>query len=90
MENLILQRIEYHAFKILTSAYFGGFGGFGREKTARWVNVRFLNFPDVEYGIVRGVVSNISVVPSGESYTLEVGFPNGLMTTYGKKLPFYQ
>jgi len=52
--------------------------------------VRFLNFPDTEYGIVRGVVSNISVVPSGDSYTLEVDFPNGLMTTYGKELPFYQ
>jgi len=39
---------------------------------------------------VRGKVSNISVVSSGDSYTLEVSFPNGLMTTYGKELPFYQ
>jgi len=64
--------------------------GSGKVKTGQAVNVRFINFPDAEYGIVRGVVSNISVVPSGESYTLEVGFPNGLMTTYGKELPFYQ
>jgi HlyD family secretion protein len=35
-------------------------------------------------------VSNISIGPSGDSYTLEVHFPNGLMTTYGTDLPFYQ
>ena len=63
--------------------------GSGKVKTGQAVNVRFLNFPDTEYGIVRGVVSNISVVPSGESYTLEVTFSNSLMTSYGKELPFY-
>ena len=64
--------------------------GSGKVKPGQAVNVRFLNFPDTEYGIVRGVVSNISVVPSSDSYTLEVNFPNGLMTTYGRELPFYQ
>ena len=63
--------------------------GSGKVKTGQAVNVRFLNFPDTEYGIVRGVVSNISVVPSGDAYTLEVAFSNGLMTSYGKELPFY-
>ena len=63
--------------------------GSGKVKPGQAVNVRFLNFPDTEYGIVRGVVSNISVVPSGEAYTLEVAFSNGLMTSYGKELPFY-
>jgi len=64
--------------------------GSGKVKPSQAVNVRFLNFPDTEYGIVRGVVSNISVVPSGDSYTLEIHFPNGLMTSYGKELSFYQ
>ena len=64
--------------------------GSGKVKTGQAVNIRLLNFPDTEYGIVRGVTSNISVVPSGDSYTLEVHFPNGLMTTYGRELPFYQ
>jgi HlyD family secretion protein len=49
-----------------------------------------MNYPDHEYGIVRGMAGNISVVPSGDAYTLEVTFPNGLMTTYGKTLPFTQ
>jgi len=64
--------------------------GSGKVKPGLAVNVRFLNFPDTEYGIVHGIVSNISVVPSGDTYTLEINFPNGLMTTYGKELPFYQ
>jgi len=63
--------------------------GSGKVKPGQSVNARFLNFPDTEYGIVRGVVSNISVVPSGDSYTLEINFPNDLMTTYGKELPFH-
>jgi len=64
--------------------------GSGKVKLGQAVNARFLNFPDTEYGIVRGIVSNISVVPSGNSYALEVNFPNGLMTTYGRELPFFQ
>jgi len=64
--------------------------GSGKVKTGQTVNVRFLNFPDVEYGIIRGVVSNISIVPSGDSYTLEIDFLNGLTTTYGIELPFHQ
>ena len=64
--------------------------GSGKVKTGQAVNIRFLNFPDIEYGIVRGVVSNISIVPTGDSYTLEVNFPNGLTSTYGNELPFYQ
>ncbi len=64
--------------------------GSGKVQAGQAANVRFLNFPDTEYGMVRGVVGNISIVPSGESYILEVNFPNDLMTTYGKELPFHQ
>ena len=64
--------------------------GSGKVSPGQAVNVRFLNFPDTEYGIVRGIVGNISIVPSGDSYTLEIHFPNSLMTTYGSELPFYQ
>jgi HlyD family secretion protein len=64
--------------------------GSGKVKQGQAVNIRFLNFPDTEYGIVRGIVSSISVVPTSESYTLEVTFPNGLVTTYLNELPFCQ
>lgn len=64
--------------------------GSGKVKTGQAVNVRFLNFPDTEYGMVRAAVSNVSIVPSGDSYVLEIEFPQGLKTTYGEELPFYR
>lgn len=64
--------------------------GSGKVKAGQKVNISFLNYPDHEYGIVHGVVNNISVVPSGESYIVDVGLPHGLTTTYGKTLVFTQ
>ena len=63
--------------------------GSGKVKTGQAVNARFLNFPDLEYGIVRGIVANISITPVGDAYIVEIIFPNGLTTTYGTELPFH-
>ena len=63
--------------------------GSGKVKPGQKVNVRFLNFPDMEYGMARAIVSNISVVPTGDSYIMEVVFPEGLTTTYAIELPFH-
>lgn len=64
----------------------------GKVKIGQRVNVRFDNFPDEEFGIIRGVVDNISLVPTKEDnvsqYSLEIKFPNGLNSTYNKKIPF--
>lgn len=65
----------------------------GKVKPEQKVNIRFANFPDNEYGIVKGVVKQISLVPSvdkdGNSYySVEVDLPNGLTTTYQKTLPY--
>jgi HlyD family secretion protein len=65
----------------------------GKVKTGQKVNVRFFNFPDNEYGIIKGKVKNISLVPTrnsqGESYyTVEIELPDGLKTTYNKELPY--
>ena len=64
----------------------------GKVKTQQKVNIHLDNFPDNEYGILKGKVENISLVPSQTNqvlnYTVEVSLPNGLTTTYKKKLPF--
>ena len=64
----------------------------GKVRTGQKVNIRLENFPDNEYGILRGRVENISLVPSqinqSLNYTVEISLPNGLVTTYQKKLPF--
>lgn len=64
----------------------------GKVKIGQKVNIRFNNFPDEEFGIVKGRVESISLVPSkGESsnqYVVEIGLPDGLTTTYDRVLPF--
>ncbi|MDR1201876.1 MAG: HlyD family secretion protein [Tannerellaceae bacterium] len=64
----------------------------GKVETEQKVNIRFENFPDNEYGIIKGIVRNISLVPvkgkETTNYTVEIELPNGLQTTYGKELPY--
>lgn len=62
----------------------------GKVKAGQTVNIHFLNYPDNEFGIVRGIVKNISLVPINNFYSVEISLPNGLLTTYKKILPFSQ
>lgn len=62
--------------------------GAGKVKTGQPVKVRLTNYPDEEYGYVAGKVSAVSAIPDKESnYYLEIDFPHGLHTNYGKDLP---
>lgn len=65
----------------------------GKVKIGQTVNIRFESFTDTEYGVVRGRVKMISAVPSsdakiGKYYTVDIELPNGLYTSYKKKLPY--
>ncbi|QIK61412.1 HlyD family efflux transporter periplasmic adaptor subunit [Dysgonomonas sp. HDW5A] len=65
----------------------------GKVKTGQKVNIRFANFPDNEYGIIKGIVKNISMVSTKDTqgmgyYTVEIELPNRLVTTYNKELPY--
>ncbi|WP_130735710.1 HlyD family secretion protein [Flavobacterium sp. J27] len=63
----------------------------GKIKKGQTVNIRLANFPDREYGVVKGVVSNISATPDKEGNLLiDVSLPNGLDTSYEKKIIFQQ
>jgi len=62
----------------------------GKVKMGQTVNIRFLNYPDNEFGMVKGEVSTISLVPVNDYYSAEISLPNGLLTTYNKTLPVSQ
>jgi multidrug resistance efflux pump len=62
----------------------------GKVKTGQLVNIKLSGYPYLEYGMVRGKVKSISLVPSGDSYVIEIELPEGLSTLYGKKLEFTQ
>lgn len=59
----------------------------GKVRKGQRVIIRFSNFPDQEFGVVNGVVSNISLVPTDEFYTADIDFPEGLRTNYDIDLP---
>lgn len=65
----------------------------GKVKKGQNVNIRFNNYPDKEFGIVQGVVENISLIPVADgqnvkNYMVDIRLPNGVRTSYNKELPF--
>ena len=69
--------------------------GAGKVKEGQSVNVKFDNYPHMEFGMVRVIIKNISLVPVTvedikKAYMLEVEFPDSLITNYGKTLEFSQ
>ena len=62
----------------------------GKVKQGQSVNIKLSGYPYLEYGMVKGIVTSISLVPSNDSYVIELSLPSGLTTLYGKKLDFTQ
>ena len=63
----------------------------GKIKVGQRVNIRLANFPDREYGVLKGEIHNISLVPDKDGNLLiDVSFPNGLKTSYKKQIIFQQ
>lgn len=62
----------------------------GKVKTGQDVNIKLSGYPYLEYGIVRGTVKSKSLVPTGNTYIIEIDLPDGLTTNYGTKLDFTQ
>ncbi len=69
--------------------------GAGKVKIGQNVNVKLDHFPFLEYGALKTVIRDISLVPTADRegknvYLLEVAFPNPLITTCNKRLKFTQ
>lgn len=68
--------------------------GAGKVAVGQCVNIKFDNYPYMEYGMVKDTIRNIALVPiktqEGSVYVLEVSLPDRLVSTYGKELPFSQ
>jgi multidrug efflux pump subunit AcrA (membrane-fusion protein) len=62
----------------------------GKVKTGELVNIKLSGYPYLEYGMVRGIVKSKSLVPSSDTYIIEIELPNGLITLYGIPLDFTQ
>lgn len=68
--------------------------GAGRVEVGQSVNIKFEHFPHLEFGMVRAKIQSISAVPIQQDnqsfFVVEVDFPNGLKTNFGKILTFTQ
>ena len=68
--------------------------GAGKVQIGQRVNIKLDNFPHMEFGLLEGKVSNISMVPvateKGGYYSAEIELSNKLVTNYNKELPFNQ
>ena len=63
----------------------------GKIKVGQTVNIRLANFPDREFGVLKGRIQNISLVPDKDgNLLLDVALPNGLLTSYNKQIIFQQ
>jgi HlyD family secretion protein len=68
--------------------------GAGKVEVGQRVNIKLDNYPYMEYGLLEGKITNISLVPvtteNGGYYTAEIKLINKLNTNYKKELPFNQ
>lgn len=63
----------------------------GKIKENQRVNIRLANYPDREFGVLKGKVKRISLTPDKEGNLLmDISLPNGLETTYKKTIQFKQ
>ena len=63
----------------------------GKVKIGQTVNIKLQNYPDYEFGVLKGKVNHISEISDKDGfYTIDVTLPNKLITSYNKEIEFKQ
>ena len=63
----------------------------GKIKVGQDVNIKLQNYPDAEFGMLGGVVNNVSLIPDANGlYSVDVNLPEKLITSYNKEISFRQ
>lgn len=63
----------------------------GKIKIGQRVNIHLDNYPDNEFGVLKGKIKSISLIPNSEGKLyVDVSFPNMLKTSYDKEINFSQ
>ena len=61
----------------------------GKIKPQQKVNIKLLNFPETEYGMLKGSVKSMSALPNEEGfYLVNVHLDSKLITSYNMEIPF--
>jgi HlyD family secretion protein len=59
----------------------------GNLKTGQSALIEIENYPAGQYGMLRGEVTDIALIPTEENYRVTIKLPSSLETTYKKELP---
>ncbi len=63
----------------------------GKIKIGQTVNIKLDNYPDREFGVLKGKIKAISLTPDKDGNLLiDVSLPDGLQTSYKKEIAFQQ
>lgn len=62
--------------------------GSGKVRKDQQVNIKLSGFPYMEYGIIKGKIVSVSLVPVEEYYITEIDLTNGMNSTYNKEIKF--
>lgn len=57
-------------------------------KAGQEVEIKFEQYPFMEYGIVKGLVKEVRFISQGNSFLVIVDLPRGLLTNTGKQLNY--
>jgi HlyD family secretion protein len=64
--------------------------GSGKVKEGQLVNIRLENYPFEQFGMLKGKISSISIMPGEDKYWVAIELPNQLQTSLKKTLVFKQ
>ncbi|MBN1187036.1 MAG: HlyD family efflux transporter periplasmic adaptor subunit, partial [Bacteroidales bacterium] len=64
--------------------------GIGKVEPGQKVNLKLSGYPFMQYGMLRGTVKTISLVPEGDGYIVEVGLAEGMVSNYKEQLKLIQ
>lgn len=62
--------------------------GLGRVRVGQEVNIKLSGFPYMEFGVIKGKIRSLSLVPANDVYIAEIDLVNGMRSTYNIQLSF--
>ena len=64
--------------------------GFGKVEVGQRVNLKLNGFPYMEFGMLKGYIKAISLVPDAKGYVAEIELSDGMTSSYRENLKFIQ
>jgi multidrug resistance efflux pump len=64
--------------------------GFGKVEVGQRVNIKLAGFPYMQFGMLKGRIRSVSLVPESKGYVAEIELKEGMTSSYKENLKFIQ